>query len=275
MFARDVEARFAALAERLLHDDADAVALQEMWHDEARRRLLQEIRHEFPFQVDFQSQQGRSGLVVVSRHPFVGEPSFVPFAAKGKWWKPWTGEWWGGKGIGAVRVQLAGTDVWLITTHLHACYEGTEGACDESDEYAALRWQQLRTLRATVSALAGDEPAVIVGDFNFTSRSAYYRDVVRDGEAQGGGGYDPAWIPVQEPGAPRQRIDHLFVRPGRTRSFSVLEPAGVTFAGPVTTADGRLVPLSDHCAIRAAVVETSEAVPRVTDGGAVAATGEV
>jgi endonuclease/exonuclease/phosphatase family metal-dependent hydrolase len=275
MFALDVEARFAALAERLVEADADAVALQEMWDDEARLRLLQAIRHEFPFQVDFQSRHGRGGLVIVARQPFVGEPSFVPFAVTGKWWKPWTGEWWGGKGVGAVRLQLADTNVWLVNTHLHACYERTEGACDETDEYAALRWEQLRTLRATVSALTGDEPAIIVGDFNFTARSAYYRHVVGPGEAHRRGGYDPAWIPVQEPQAPRQRIDHIFVRPGRSRSFTVLEPARVTFAAPVKIEDGRLVPLSDHCAIGATVVETDASGARVTDRGAAPATGKV
>lgn len=246
--------RFAALAERLRADTTiDVVGLQEVWDGDARTGLLAALRDAFPHQVDFHGEHGRSGLALLSRRPFVDTPRFRPFTATGAWWKPWNGEWFGGKGVGAARVALAdGSAVWVAVTHLHACYaDGAPHACDANDEFAVFRRSQIGEVRAFVNELAGDEPAVVLGDFNFTPRSDYFRDLRRDRD---GGGFDPGWLPVPEPHAPAARIDHIWLRPGRNESWLPLQPSAVVYAEPVAIEGGATqVPLSDHCAIAATV----------------------
>lgn len=253
----DIDARFEALAQRLQADDSiDVVGLQELWADGPRRRLLRAVAEAFPHQVDFQGQYGRSGLAILSRLPFAGSPRFIPFPKTGKWWKPWTGEWLGGKGIGAVEIQAAAGPVWFFVTHLHACYApGEPSACENGDEYAHYRSHQLQTLRATVNDIAGERPALIAGDFNFTTQSKYYQDLTSNGADQSER-HDPPWMRIEENEAPAARIDHLWIRPGKNGSWRAVRPAQMLFTEPVILPGGRSVPLSDHCAIAATVQPT-------------------
>jgi endonuclease/exonuclease/phosphatase family metal-dependent hydrolase len=248
----DIDARFDALAERLNADDSiDVVGLQEVWADAPRKRLLQKVAAKYPHQADFQSSHGRSGLAILSRHPFEGQPHFIPFPKTGKWWKPWTGEWLGGKGIGAVKIKTASGPSWLFVTHLHACYaDGAPGACDGDDEYGFYRGDQLQTLRATVNEVAGDAPALILGDFNFTVGSKYYQALTSNG-VYPPENHDPAWERVEEPQGSDTRIDFVWVRPGRSGSWLTVEPARTLFEDPIASANGKRVPLSDHCAVAA------------------------
>lgn len=248
-----IEERFAALAKRLRDDpDVDVVGLEEVWDSDARERLLTALRPTFPYQADFHGDHGRSGLALVSRRPFAEAPRFVAFDDVGKWWKPWNGEWFGGKGVGAARVELEGEgSIWVAVTHLHACYDrGAPIACDESDEFAAYRRSQIARVREFVNDLAGDEPAVVLGDFNFTPTSRYFREL---SEERTGNGFDPGWVHVEEPQAPATRIDHVWLRPGVDEHWRSLAPASVVYNGPIEVDGGAKVPLSDHCAIAATV----------------------
>lgn len=254
--SQHIDARFDALAQRLRGDASiDVVGLQEVWNDSARVRLLAKLHDEFPYQIDFQGEHGRSGLALVSRRPFVGKPRFSGFEQTGKWWKPWNGEFIGRKGIGAVKVALAtdsGTQaIWVAVTHLHSCYaEGTPLSCDQTDEFAAYRQSQIESVRRFVNHLANDEPAIVLGDFNFTRSSVYFAALQRDGSD---GPFDRGWYPVSEPSAPATRIDHIWLRPGQQQSWQELAPAGVTFVEPVRVDRDTVAPLSDHCAIVATV----------------------
>lgn len=247
----DIDARFDALADRLSTDaDVDVVGLQEVWTDAPRQRLLEKLAQRFPHQVDFQTDYGRSGLAILSRHAFKSEPRFIPFPKTGKWWKPWTGEWLGGKGIGAVELETAAGPVWFFVTHLHSCYDKSEAGCDKDDEYGTYRGHQLETLRAAVNEIAGDEPALIVGDFNFTKQSKYYLALTTSGvyppEV-----FDPGWRRIEEPTAPARRIDYIWVRPGSSGSWNAVDKARTVFTEPVQGGNGDSVPLSDHCAVAA------------------------
>jgi sphingomyelin phosphodiesterase 2 len=248
----DIDARFDALAERLnAADDIDVVGLQEVWADAPRKRLLKSVADQYPHQADFQTNHGRSGLAILSRHPFVGQPRFIPFPKTGKWWKPWTGEWLGGKGIGVVQVETVPGPAWIFVTHLHACYaNGAPGACDSDDEYGFYRGHQLETLRSTVNQIAAGEPALILGDFNFTTGSKYYRALTTNG-VYPPTDHDPAWERVEEPDVADKRIDFVWVRPGKGGSWQTIKPARTVFTEPVSSSNGTLVPLSDHCAVAA------------------------
>jgi endonuclease/exonuclease/phosphatase family metal-dependent hydrolase len=251
--SEDIDARFDALAERLNADDGiDIVGLEEVWAEAPRRRLFEKVAKRFPHQADFQGTHGRSGLAILSRHPFTAEPRFIGFPRTGKWWKPWTGEWFGGKGIGAVEIETKAGRVWFFVTHLHACYTPTQADCDGGDEYSPYREHQLETLRRTVNEIAGDEPALIVGDFNFTTRSKLFTALTTNG-VHPPGAHDPAWQRIDEPEAPARRIDYIWLRPGRNGSWSAVEGARTEFTEPVAAANGGKVPLSDHCAVAATV----------------------
>ncbi len=259
--SQHIDARFDALAERLQTDATiDVVGLQEVWNDSSRVRLLAKLRDEFPYQVDFQGEHGRSGLALISRRPFVGKPRFEGYEETGAWWKPWNGEFIGRKGVGAVKIALAGDhaarSVWVAVTHLHACYEEDAPlACDRTDEFAAYRGAQVKSLRRFVNHLANDEPAIVLGDFNFTPTSDYFAELQRDGDD---GPFDRGWQRVHEPHAPPTRIDHIWLRPGRDHGWHALDPAGVTFVEPVHVDRDTQAPLSDHCAIVATLAPTSE-----------------
>jgi endonuclease/exonuclease/phosphatase family metal-dependent hydrolase len=246
----DIDARFDALADRLKADDGiDVVGLEEVWADAPRQRLLERVAQRFPHQVDFQSEHGRSGLAIISRYEFASPPRFIPFPKAGKWWKPWTGEWLGGKGVGAVELKTTDGNVWFFVTHLHACYNAQEWG-DGDDEYGAYRGHQLETVRATVNEIAGDEPALIVGDFNFTKASKYYLALTTNG-VYPEGVFDPAWHRIDEPNAPARRIDYIWVRPGKGKSWTALQNARTIFTDAVPGSNGTKVPLSDHCAVAA------------------------
>jgi len=248
----DIDARFDALADRLNADDSiDVVGLEEVWADAPRKRLLERVAKRFPHQVDFQADHGRSGLAILSRHPFTAEPRFIGYPRAGKWWKPWTGEWFGGKGVGAVQIDVGGDRLWFFVTHLHACYTPTQEECDADDEYLEYRSHQLETLRGQVNEIAGEQPALIVGDFNFTTRSPLFTALTTNG-VYPADAYDPAWQRVQEPEAPARRIDYIWMRPGKTDSWMKVEDARIELNEPVQT-NGKPVPLSDHCPVAATV----------------------
>jgi len=249
--SKHIDARFAALATRLRADTTlDVVGLQEVWDTNAREFLLAALRDEYPHQIDFHGEHRSSGLALLSRRPFVGAARFRAFGATGKWWKPWNGEWFGGKGIGAVPIATTdGRSLWVAVTHLHSCYRaGAPLACDEDDEFAGFRRAQLVEVRDFVNELAGLEPAVILGDFNFTPTSTAFASLQRAGAATS---FDPAWEPVAEPKAPATRIDHIWLRPGKAAAWATVTPAHVVYAEPVTLPERAAVPLSDHCAIAA------------------------
>ncbi|HYD48877.1 MAG TPA: endonuclease/exonuclease/phosphatase family protein [Terriglobales bacterium] len=243
----DVQARFEAMAQRLNADTSiDVVGLQEMWDSAARARFLDIVAAQYPYRVDFHGTHRRSGLMILSRRPFVGEPRFVPFVDSGKWWKPWTGEWWGGKGVGAVQVQADDGQPWVFVTHLHACYAGGAANCEKSDEYVEIRESQVQALRQAVNDIAGSGAAIILGDFNFTTRSPLRKLLEANGPS---GSFDPPWQRIPEPGAPWVRIDYIWVRPGQDARWRELVPAGPHLAEPVELSDGRRVGISDHCPI--------------------------
>ncbi len=106
---------------------------------------------------------------------------------------------------------------------------------------------------ATDPALDGPLPVIVAGDLNAGPDSPVLRplrDALVDAWTAGGGDPAAATLPSSHPYAPveateliHQRIDHIFVRPGRPEQRIVVDSA--TLAGaPV---DG--LHSSDHCAV--------------------------
>jgi endonuclease/exonuclease/phosphatase family metal-dependent hydrolase len=91
---------------------------------------------------------------------------------------------------------------------------------------------------------------LIVGDFNFTTQSKYFLAMTTGG-VYPPGVFDPGWRRIAEAKAPARRIDYIWVRPGRDKSWLAVEKARTLFTEPVQSGNGKLVPLSDHCAVGA------------------------
>lgn len=256
-----IEERFAALAERLAASDLHVVGLQEVWATGPRLALRQALADQFPYQVDFQTEQGESGLLILSRFP-IGERHYTSFAVNGKPWKVWHGDWWGGKGIGVVRVDTPSGPFWFGDTHLHARYQARPPGGDEmDDQYAYDRWHQAHTVRYAVARFAGDFPAIVVGDFNFTRASLYYR--LLRGEFDDRRPDAPA-VAVWEDAASAmetRRIDLIWTREGRTAGWRVLSPPTHIFTEPVPVLGGPPQPLTDHRGLAATLVPVPRTGP--------------
>ncbi len=254
-----IDERFAALAERLIASDLHVVGLQEVWAAVPRLALRQAVADHFPYQADFATDEGESGLLVLSRYP-IGERHYTSFPVNGKPWKIWHGDWWGGKGIGVVRLDLPDGPLWFGVTHLHARYQARPPGGDEmDDQYAYDRWHQVHTLRHAVAARAGHAPAIVVGDFNFMRQSAFYR--LLRGQAHQPNAAAARGAPWDEAGAAggAGRIDLVWMRPGREITWQVTTPPEQIFTDPVPVPGAPPQPLTDHPAIGTTLTRVSTA----------------
>ncbi|MBL8753891.1 MAG: endonuclease/exonuclease/phosphatase family protein [Planctomycetes bacterium] len=190
-------ARCAILAGRIVDERPDVVALQEVWDATAREPLLVPGYHaawcDSP-----QGLLGQSGLLTLSRFPVLEAKSFA---------------FTGGSGLealvgkGALRTVLAvSLDQRLAVWNVHL----------QSGDAQATRLRQLDELCGWIAA-AGDEPRVVVGDFNCGPGCAEWPTFVTRLGAVGvvlGSGdqctYDCRVNPLAAP-EPPAGIDHVFV----------------------------------------------------------------
>lgn len=281
-WADHIDARFDRLRDHLREnrEGLDVVLLQELWKRSARRRLLEDpaVQARFPYRIDVDEQHGGSGLAVLSRHPIAQQRTrFHRFERCGAWWKVHEGDCLGRKGLLLFQIEVGATRVWLANTHTIACYpEGSRTECDQTDPNGRYRWDQIHAIRDFVAGVAGPEPVIVGGDFNFTRTSRYYAaqvDPARRAALQREDDFadslarhapDRAWVDVTEPGAPPGRLDYLWVRPGDAFTWMAVEPAAPILTERVRVEDGGRVPLSDHPAIAATFcrVRRGEQPPR-------------
>jgi len=149
-----------------------------------------------------------NGLMILSAFP-IEETWFHRFAHSGKWWRPWEGDFWAGKGVGMARIRLpSGGFVDFFDTHAQAGRGNPENV--------SVRYGQMEELAAFVrEARLPVAPAFVVGDFNTKPGAADY-ELAR---AEAG--------LVRAMNLPSE-IDHIFaVRDPRYR-FEVLESREIT-----------------------------------------------
>jgi endonuclease/exonuclease/phosphatase family metal-dependent hydrolase len=263
-WADDINERFAAMARRLAINEAklDVVLIQEAWKNTARRALLDDpgVARHFPNRVDIVDQPGGAGLVILSRFPIVSA-HFKRFEAQGRCIKFWEGDCLSGKGILVVRLEAGDGSIWIGDTHLIACYsrsDESETACGTKDPNGNDRRRQIIEARRTIEALAGNDPALLGGDFNLTRTSGYYplmtsTAIPTDADAEidapstiaktvSARGWTEPGEPVLEP----NRLDYLWTRSGTKLRWRVLDKVRPIFTRPVVLRSGKSVALSDH-----------------------------
>jgi endonuclease/exonuclease/phosphatase family metal-dependent hydrolase len=179
--ARDRPLRMRLIGGALAGLEADVVSLQEAFIGADRKILLRQLEgSRLAHHAYFDYGKVGSGLLLLSAHPIV-ETDFREFTNKGKWYKPWHGDWWAGKGVALARIRLPEGDIDVYQTHAHAAYNRS-GA---DDEYLSVRLAQHRELIAFIDATTRPaDPALALGDFNSAAGSQEYDILLAEGGLQ-------------------------------------------------------------------------------------------
>lgn len=216
-------ARMRAIGERLLDLDPDLVGIQESFIEKDRATLLSVLsgsrltHHQY-----YRSGTVGCGLLVLSAFPIV-ETFFHRYAENGKWYKPYHGDWWAGKGVALARIALPQGILDFYNTHAHAAYG--------SPQYDGVRQFQMGALAEFMGrSRIGAAPALLVGDMNCRPGSTQYETVV-----EGAG--------LQRLMNIESRIDHIFGMQCGHYDFEVLDTQPIEGTVPGTPKPTRL---SDH-----------------------------
>ncbi|HPO11977.1 MAG TPA: endonuclease/exonuclease/phosphatase family protein [Candidatus Hydrogenedentes bacterium] len=153
--------RMRRIAKVLTQLDPDIAGFQEAFIDEDRKILTDGlINSRLLFHQYFKSATGGSGLLLMSAFP-IKEAYFHRYTVSNAWYKFWEGDWWAGKGVGLVRIELPGGGGYIdfYDTHLQANYGIAR--------YRHIRGAQLLEMADFIDETrTGASPAFLVGDMN-------------------------------------------------------------------------------------------------------------
>ncbi len=217
--------RMRGIAETIKALDPDIVGLQEAWIEADRKVLFDALAGtRLAFDHYYPSGLVGSGLYIVSAFP-IREAYFHRYIRNGKWYKPYHGDWWSGKGAALARVELPGGGcVDFYDTHAHAGYG--------SNEYDADREAQMSELAKFMNeASTKTGPAFIVGDLNCREGSKAYDSLVSEA--------DLVRMMSMSP-----RIDNIFAAKNPRYTFELLESNEIDRT--ITLPNGGHTSLSDH-----------------------------
>jgi len=219
--------RMPAIGRALADCHPDFVGFQEAFVQADRQALLAPLEKEgLNHHHYFRSGLVGSGLLVAGRRPFA-EVFFRRYSAGGKAWRVDHGDWWAGKGVCVVRMQLpedrGGAFLDLFVTHAHARYS--------DDHYDAVRSSNMRDLVVFIrQAATGTTPAFVLGDFNVRPEEPQYHTLVEGAN-------------LERLMHAKSRIDHIFAVRTPQYRFEVLDTTAIAKRIPI---DGGTSRLSDH-----------------------------
>ena len=207
----------------------DVICLQEAFTAGHRRKFLHALNESAGVAYEgiyFPSGAMGSGLYVVSRHPMT-RAVFWRYTKNGAWYQFKHGDWYAGKGVAAVRIEVGGGQLDLLNTHAIANYNDAPYSEDR-----AVQLEELRTFLEAEALVPA--PALVLGDLNCLPRHAEYKALVR--------------APLEdliEAIAPdlNGRIDHVLVR---TDPRYAVEPLELRKLFEGAGDDGKPLRLSDH-----------------------------
>ncbi|XP_007484485.1 sphingomyelin phosphodiesterase 2 isoform X2 [Monodelphis domestica] len=152
------QVRMQHLGDLLNQKNFDLALLQEVWSERDFESLRQKLLPNYTWAHYFRSGFIGSGLCVFSKHP-IQEIFQHTFSLNGYPYKLHHGDWFCGKAVGMVVLEICGILVNVYVTHLHAEYNR------EHDSYLAHRvaqaWELAQFIhhtsrRADVVLLSGD-----------------------------------------------------------------------------------------------------------------------
>jgi endonuclease/exonuclease/phosphatase family metal-dependent hydrolase len=237
--AKDLPARYRAIAEFFETSDIDVVCFQEVltrWHLRQLRPAMPSFRH---------VRRGRGvmgpagGLVTMSRRP-LGRARYHRFPAPAA----------GMSRVVQAKALFKGSlvtrldDLWIVNTHPMPNWEGD---WSPGNRHGPMHRQQLNHVARVVGRLDG--PVVACGDFNIAAGSSYMDDfLAATGLVDANAGDPTPTFRAEEfigPGVPGHRIDFILTTP----SVTATDPALIlTGKHPFPTGDAYV---SDHLGLRA------------------------
>ncbi|XP_052450766.1 sphingomyelin phosphodiesterase 2-like [Carassius gibelio] len=152
--------RYEMIGELLGREQHDIVLLQEVWSERDFLFLKRKLSSCHPHTHYFKSGVIGSGLAVFSRHR-IQDALLYQYSLNGYPYMLRHGDWFGGKAVGLVIVDVSGLKAHVYVTHLHAEY------CRAQDQYLPHRtvqsWELLQFVRHTS---CGADLVVLGGDLN-------------------------------------------------------------------------------------------------------------
>lgn len=166
--------RLSRLTHQLNRSPCDLICLQEIqqnsYADLVKRNMVS-----YPhaaYTKHWYAPQG--GLVILSRIPFQ-ETRFEVFAQLGSWHSLSLADWGLFKGMQTIHLEIAGTDVVVLNTHLNANYSGIWNAKNHLSRILQSQVQQLGRL---IGSFPADALVVVCGDLNFPRHSFLYDELM-------------------------------------------------------------------------------------------------
>ncbi|KAM6980882.1 sphingomyelin phosphodiesterase 2-like [Aplochiton taeniatus] len=152
--------RYAMIGDLLSREKHDIVLLQEVWSEKDYLYLKKKLASSHPYSHYFKSGVIGSGLAMFSKHR-VHDSFLYRYSLNGYPYMAHHGDWFGGKAVGMVVLNIDGHTAHIYVTHLHAEYSR------EKDSYLPHRivqaWELLQFIHHTSS---GAHLVILGGDLN-------------------------------------------------------------------------------------------------------------
>ncbi|KPP70534.1 sphingomyelin phosphodiesterase 2-like [Scleropages formosus] len=152
--------RYEMIAELLSKEKHDVVLLQEVWSELDYLFLKKKLACSHQHSHYFKSGVIGSGLAVFSKHN-IQDAFLYRYSLNGYPYMAHHGDWFGGKAVGLVILNVCGLTAHVYVTHLHAEY------CREQDSYLPHRvvqaWELQQFVRHTSQ---GADLVILSGDLN-------------------------------------------------------------------------------------------------------------
>ncbi|TKR65147.1 hypothetical protein L596_025596 [Steinernema carpocapsae] len=161
--------RIEKLVEALQNADYDVISLQELWSEKDYLFICNSLQGNYPYAHYFHSGFTGSGVCVISKHPIVST-LMHRYSLNGFAHHVHRGDWFGGKVVGLVLLEVGDFHVSFYTTHLHAEYNRA------NDLYLPHRLSQAFELSQFVKHTeALSDCTILTGDFNIEPEDLGYR----------------------------------------------------------------------------------------------------
>ncbi|KAG9276930.1 sphingomyelin phosphodiesterase 2 [Astyanax mexicanus] len=152
--------RYAMIGDLLSKEQHDVAVLQEVWSEKDFLFLKKKLGGTHPYCHYFKSGFFGSGLAVFSKHR-IHDTFLYKYTLNGYPYMAHHGDWFGGKAVGKILLNIDGLEVHVFVTHLHAEYSR------EQDSYLPHRvvqaWELQNFIRHTS---AGADVVILGGDLN-------------------------------------------------------------------------------------------------------------
>jgi sphingomyelin phosphodiesterase 2 len=240
-FSKERKARIKSISEKLSEYRVDVAGFQETWLEEDRR-VLREAGKKIGLVYShyFHSGVAGSGLLVLSRYPFL-ETAFHRFLLTGRPERsPIDLEFFSGKGIGLVRLDTPAGLVDFYDVHPIAQYQP-----DNIDIYQAHRAAASYEIAQFVNLHSpASHPLILLGDLNMRPEQFAYRALLQQAAitdaysvsnfGEPGYTYSPA-NPYASGEAFEKRLDYVLYRKGGSPALKPLSAQVVFKEKPISS----------------------------------------